>query len=125
VTQNGDWPAFSDSAEFRLFSCDGLVCTNPDYLERNERRWPSTLIPNGVDLERFKPGESDRRWLGLPPGRPVILMVSALIERKRVLEGIRAVAPLEASLVVAGDGPLRQDAVVLARQLLPDRFRLV
>ena len=126
ITQNGDWPAFSNAAEFRSFSCDGLVCTNPDYLARNRERWNCALIPNGVDLERFKPGSGRRVELGLPPDKPVILMVSALIESKRVLDGIRAVAALDsATLIVAGDGPLRQEVTRLAGELLPGRFELV
>lgn len=126
VTQNGDWPALSNDAEFRTFRCDGLVCTNPDYFERNRQKWNCALIPNGIDLARFSPGISERERLGLPLGKPIILMVSALIESKRVLEGIRAVAGLdEAVLVVAGDGPLRDEAENLARQLLPGRFQRV
>ena len=126
VTQNGDWPAFSDAAEFRTFACDGLVCTNPDYVARNQDRWNCGLIPNGVDLERFTPGPGHREAFGLPPDKPVILMVSALIASKRVLDGIRAVAELDdAVLVVAGDGPMRDEVTRLAGQLLPRRFRLV
>ena len=126
VTQNGDWPAFSDRSEFATFSCDGLVCTNPDYLARNELRWNCALIPNGVDLEQFKPGPSEREAFGLSPDRRVILMVSALIESKRVLDGIRAVSAIEdATLVVAGDGPLRQEVSALADELLPGRFKRV
>lgn len=123
VTQNGDWPAFDDAAEFRWFSCDGLVCTNPDYLARNRDRWNCALIPNGADLTRFSPGAAQRDRFGLPADKPVVLMVSALIESKRVLDGIRAVAELEdAFLVVAGDGPLRQEVGSLADWLLPGRF---
>lgn len=126
VTQNGDWPAFSDRAEYRLFSCEGLVCTNPDYFSRNADRWNCRLIPNGVDLALFKPGAGDRDRLGLPSDRPIILMVSALITSKRVIDGIRAVAELpDAFLIVAGDGPLRQQVTKLAEELLPNRFRLV
>jgi glycosyltransferase involved in cell wall biosynthesis len=126
VTQNGDWPAFSDKSEYRTFSCAGLVCTNPDYLSRNAGRWNCRLIPNGVDLVRFRPGAPERARLGLPADKPIILMVSALITSKRVEDGIRAVAVLpDASLVVAGDGPLRQQVTALAEQLLPGRFSLV
>ena len=126
VTQNGDWPAFSDKAEFRTFSCDGLVCTNPDYAERNRDRWNCAVIPNGVDVERFTPGPGTRDVFGLPPDKPVVLMVSALIASKRVLDGIRAVAELDdAVLVVAGDGPLRDEVTRLAEQLLPQRFKRV
>jgi glycosyltransferase involved in cell wall biosynthesis len=123
VTQNGDWPDFSNYGEFRTFRCDGLVCTNPDYLMRNKDVWNCALIPNGIDLQKFTPGASERERLGLPLGRPIVLMVSAMIESKRVLDGIRAVAELEdAVLVVAGDGPLRDEAEGLAREFLPGRF---
>lgn len=126
VTQNGDWPATSRQAEFRWFGCDGLVCTNPDYLARNKDRWRSALIPNGVDLQRFSPGPAERERFGLPADTPVVLMVSALIASKRVADGVRAVAGLPgAHLVVAGDGPLRDDVATLAEQLLPGRYQRI
>lgn len=124
VTQNGDWPAYSNSAEYRLFSCDGLVCTNPSLFERNRARWQCSLIPNGVDPARFHPGPAQRESLGLPADRPIVLIVSALVEAKRVLEGIRAVARLpEPFLLIAGDGPLREKVERLAEELLPGRFK--
>lgn len=123
VTQNGDWPAFARTAEYRFFACDGLVCTNPAYLERNASRWNCALIPNGIDLDHFSPGPEALAALGLPQDRPIVLMVSAFIDSKRVLDGIRAVAELpDAALVVAGDGPLRQEADLLAARLLPSRY---
>lgn len=127
VTQNGDWPAYSDDAEYGLFSCDGLVCTNPDYFERNQARWRSALIPNGVDTTRYSPGPGDRERFGIPGQRPVVLMVSALAASKRVAVGLEAVAALpEAFLVVAGDGPERRTIDKMAAELLPGRFlRLV
>ena len=122
VTQNGDWPAFSNSAEFRTFRCDGLVCTNPDFAARNAARWPVATIPNGVS-EAFRPGPTARARFGLPKDRKVVLMVSALIETKRVADGIRAVARLpEVHLAVAGDGPLRAEIADLAASQLPGRF---
>lgn len=126
VTQNGDWPAYASNSEYRTFGCDGLVCTNPDYLERNRAKWNCALIPNGVDLERFYPGAAERARFGFPEDRPIILMVSAFIATKRVLEGIRAVAQLDdAFLVVAGDGPLRDEGQALADELLPGRFKRI
>lgn len=123
VTQNGDWPAYSDKAEFRFFSCDGLVCINPDYLKRNRDRYRCALIPNGVDLSVFKPGQGDRARFGIPDDGPIILMVSALIESKNVAEGIKAAAGIPgATLVVAGDGPLRKSLAELAARLLPGRY---
>ena len=123
VTQNGDWPAFSDAAEFRFFRCDGLVCTNPDYQQRNASRWRTALIPNGIDPARYADAQADRAGFGLPQDRPIVLMVSAFIETKRVLDGMRAVAPLEGvHFVVAGDGPLRDEVDRLAADILPGRF---
>ncbi len=125
VTQNGDWPAHQRRWESRFFSCDGLVCTNPLYFERNRERWFSKLIPNGIAPDRFHPGSGNRALMGLPENRPVVLMVSALDEGKRVLEGMKAVARIpDAFLVVAGDGTLRKEVERLASDLLPGRFLL-
>jgi glycosyltransferase involved in cell wall biosynthesis len=124
VTQNGDWPAISNDSEFKTFGCEGLVCTNPDYLERNRDRWRCALIPNGIDATRFTPGAAERARLGLPEQGPVVLMVSALIPSKRVEDGVRAVSHMPgAQLVVAGDGPEREAVDRLAAELLPGRFR--
>lgn len=126
VTQNGDWPAFCDTAEFRLFGCEGLVCINPDYFERNASRYRAALIPNGVDQCRFSPGPPQRAKFGISGDGPVILMVSALIPSKNVADGIDAVSLIpDAQLVIAGDGPLRDELRALAEDRLGDRHRFV
>lgn len=123
VTQNGNWPAISDAAEFRFFACDGLVCTNPDFEAETRDRWRTALIPNGIHPHRFASVEPDRAALGLPQDRPVVLMVSALIDTKSVMEGMQATAAVHnAHFVVAGDGPLRDEVDQLAAQILPGRF---
>jgi glycosyltransferase involved in cell wall biosynthesis len=123
VTQNGDWPAFANNSEFRFFGCEGLVCTNPDFYERNKARWRCRLIPNGVDCDRFSPGSAQRDLFDIPTDRPIVLMVSALIPTKRVEVGVDAVSRIpKAHLVVAGDGPLRDIITDKAAQLLPGRF---
>jgi glycosyltransferase involved in cell wall biosynthesis len=123
VTQNGDWPVRARNSEYRFFACDGLVCINPDYYDAGRARWPAALIPNGVALDRFSPGEPDRARFGLPAKGPVVLMVSALIGSKRVDEGVRAVANLpDVHLVCAGDGPERAEVDNLAGTLMPGRF---
>ena len=126
VTQNGDWPLHRKNSEFRWFSCDAVVCTNPDYLDAHGSHWPSQLIGNGVDTERFRPGPAERARFGLAPGVPLALMVSALIPEKRVVEGIRCVARAEGvHLVVAGDGPLRGEVDRTGRETLGARYRRV
>jgi glycosyltransferase involved in cell wall biosynthesis len=123
VTENGDWPAFSDRAEFRFFSCEGLVCTNPVFYERNKTRWNCSLIPNGIDCDRFSPGASQKSQFGLPATGFVVLMVSALAPNKKVQAGIEAISKIQdAHLVVAGDGPLRGAIDDAARRLLPGRY---
>jgi glycosyltransferase involved in cell wall biosynthesis len=126
VTENGDWAAYSNESEYRLFGCEGLVCTNPDFYERNRGRWRARLIPNGVDCARFSPGPHQRSLFGLPQNQLVVLMVSALIPSKRVDVGIESVSQIpNAHLVVAGDGPMRKAIEAMAVQRLPGRFTLL
>jgi glycosyltransferase involved in cell wall biosynthesis len=122
VTQNGDWPAQRRNSEYRWFSCDGLVCTNPEFYERHKNDWHCALIPNGVDVERFFPATRQ-----LQPqtysGRPRILIVSALAACKRVDEGLRAAAKVpDCEVLVAGGGPLAEEIDSLGRELLGDRY---
>jgi glycosyltransferase involved in cell wall biosynthesis len=126
VTQNGDWMVQARNWEYKHFGCDALICTNPEYYARHKDKYPCALIPNGVDTARFHPGDRDRarEQFGLPPGVPVILIVSALTPSKRVLDGIRAAAAIPgAHLVVAGDGEQRAAVDALGNELLKDRFR--
>jgi glycosyltransferase involved in cell wall biosynthesis len=126
VTQNGDWMVRCRQREYRHFGCDGLICTNPEFFERHRQSWRAALIPNGVDPARFFPGPGVRGALGLPEAMPLVLMVSALIPSKRVLDGIRAVAALSGvGLVVAGDGELRDPVRELAEECMPGRFWLL
>jgi glycosyltransferase involved in cell wall biosynthesis len=126
VTQNGDWPAYSNDAEYSFFGCDGLVCINPDYFERNRKAYRCALIPNGVDTLRFVPGPADRAGFQLDSEGPVVLMVSALIPPKNVARGIAAVSTIpNARLVVAGDGPLRDEIRAQAEQAMPGRFQQI
>lgn len=123
VTENGDWPARTTDAEYRLFGCEGLVCINPDFYNSNKDRWFSALIPNGVNIEKFKAGKLKRERFGLPAERIIVLMVSALIPSKRVDVAIEVVSRVpNAHLVVAGDGPMRASILASAQRLLPDRF---
>jgi glycosyltransferase involved in cell wall biosynthesis len=126
VTQNGDWPVHATNYEYRFFGCEGVVCTNPDFYERNKDHWFCRTIPNGVDCERFRPGKPRRSDFGLPTDRPVVLMVSALIPSKHVERGIEAVSKIPgAHLVIAGDGPLRATIDALGDRMLPGRFTRV
>jgi glycosyltransferase involved in cell wall biosynthesis len=128
VTQNGDWMVQARNSEFKHFGCDGLICTNPEYFERHREKYRCALIPNGVDLKSFGPAADRavaRREFDLPIDATVILIVSALIPSKRVMEAIRLAhaAMPDGYVVVAGDGEQRGEVDSLGRELLGPRFR--
>lgn len=70
------------------------------------------LLPNGVDLERFTPGDQDaaRRLLGLEPRAPLVAMVARFNKVKGHEVALRAFAEVlrglpEARLLLVGHGP--------------------
>ncbi len=84
-----------------------------------------TVVPNGVDTDRFAPlplAEA-RRLLGLPPAAPVLVSVGTLVERKgfhRVIDllpALRREHPDLAFLVVGGSGPEGDWSERLRRQV--------
>ncbi|HUF96766.1 MAG TPA: glycosyltransferase family 4 protein [Ilumatobacter sp.] len=89
------------------------------------RELPTTIVPPGVDTERFRPlNDAERRaaraHLGLPIDAQIIAAVSRLVPRKGFDTAIRAVAKLASShpnavLVIAGGG--REDARLRALAL--------
>ncbi len=96
-----------------------------DELVRRGVRAPVAVVPTGVDLARFRPGDrgAARRALGLPDGDPVLLYVGRLDREKsvdRVLLAFERVASTvpRARLVVVGHGKeaerLRRRARTLA-----------
>jgi glycosyltransferase involved in cell wall biosynthesis len=123
VTQNGDHPPRRTNSEYKLFHCDGLVCTNPEFYAYNKDTWRSVLIPNGIDVTLFSPGSGARVELGLPPEGKLVVMASALIPSKNVTLAVRAVAQIPGvTLAIAGDGPCRDEVDGLAHELLPGRY---
>ena len=86
---------------------------------------PISVIPNGIDLDRFSPGGT-RIETGL--AKPLILCVASLHRNnhKRVELAIRAVARLpEASLLICGAGPDQSYFQALGNDLLGEsRFSI-
>ncbi|MBI1324687.1 glycosyltransferase [bacterium] len=132
VTQNGDWPVRAGNREYRFFGCEGLVCVSPEHESRCRGRFPTVIIGNGVDIDRFRPHRfSEDRSLPvgieehLPAsesGTKIVLVCAALTQEKRVDAAIKAVSRSPGTfLLVVGDGPLKSDLVGLAGHLLPGR----
>ena len=94
---------------------------------------PLTIVPPGVDVERFRPFDdaervAARRHLGLPVDAELIVAVSRLVPRKGFDTAIRAVAELapkrpDLLLAIAGAGRDRSRLEQLAQSLgAPVRF---
>lgn len=89
-----------------------------------------TVIPNWVDARRFRfttpqAREAARAEMGLPPGRPLAVCLSALTEEKRIDLAIRTVGAMQDwTLLIVGDGPDRGALAALASRW-PSRVRLL
>jgi phosphatidylinositol alpha-1,6-mannosyltransferase len=82
---------------------------------------PVRLAHPGVDPERFRPVDASflRKRYGLE-GRPVILSLTRMVERKRLRDLILALPEVvrrapETALVLCGTGPERESLMALAR----------
>jgi len=108
------------------FQPDHLVVFSETVAELVRMRSPQkvSVIPNGVDLDKFTP-QGTRIDFGLPT--PVILCVASLQcqNHKRLELAMQAVARLpQGSLVVCGDGPDRGYFQTLGEELLGERFAI-
>lgn len=110
------------------FSRSILAEHHPDALGR------LTLVPGGVDTDRFRPSEARddlRRRLGWEPDDEVLLTVRRLAPRMGVSQLLRAMSRIaarrpRARLVVVGDGFLRPSLEAEAAQLgLGERVRFM
>lgn len=117
---------------FCLSKCDRII-TLSEYMKKeavkihNIKPGKITVIPGGVDTERFRPPSSKaeaRRRLSLPEDKFIILTVRNFTRRTGLIELIKACRGIleregNIILVIVGDGPLKgeMEAVI-------DRYRL-
>jgi len=86
-----------------------------------------TVIPRGVDETVFTPITAsdrahNRERYGIDADAQVALFLGSLTEEKNVFDAIRAIGLLDDwVLLIAGDGPDRQDAERLADEVAPGR----
>jgi glycosyltransferase involved in cell wall biosynthesis len=88
------------------------------------------VVYPGVETERFQRGrrERARERLGIPHDETVFLSVSKLHRRKRLDRAMAIfaeLAPENSVFYVLGDGPHREMYRAVARDVAPDRIRLV
>lgn len=99
--------------------------TMADVVDKQRPNQPVTIIPNGVNMDRFKP-EGNQIDLGL--NKPIVLCVASLNrnDHKRVELAIQAIAKLSyGSLLICGNGPDREYFQALGEQLLgANRFAI-
>ncbi len=80
-------------------------------------------IPNGVDCERFKPGQKSLK-LDMP--HPIVLSCGALVPLKRHELAIKAVSQMsKGSLIIVGKGERKDYLSKLGHEYLPDRFKII
>ena len=95
-------------------SADVVFCytaADEQRLRAVDVRTDVSVVPNGIDTSRFRPGGPTSE---LVCGEPAVLFVGRLVEGKRPMDAVRAVSHLRetypgARLSVCGDGSLRED----------------
>ena len=122
ITLVGSAPAFRRVTRFALERSDAVTAVSRWLARESEAQFgpcPSIrVIPNFVDVAAFQP-RADRRF---DPERPVLCHVSNFRPVKRVGDVVRAFARVrgrlpEALLLMVGEGPEREPAEALAREL--------
>lgn len=104
----------------RVFQAADRVQTISRYLADFARsmgyRGEISIIPNGVDVGRFRNPKHNAKQA---KEKTVLITISRLVPKNAVDDSIRALAllPETVSLRIIGDGPLREELESLAREL--------
>jgi glycosyltransferase involved in cell wall biosynthesis len=109
VLKNLPFP-FEKFRAYTLKNADFVIGRNAEAVEITRRkgyRGPAAVVPNGVDIELFRPLNRDaaRRFLGLSGF--VCGYIGRLVEQKGLAEIIQAIkdCPADVNVVFAGSGP--------------------
>lgn len=90
----------------RFFHTDRVIAESPHYLKLFSDKYPTTLIPGGVNVNTFSPQKVSRKELYLPQNKFIVFSSSALTPIKRIGFLIEAVSKIDNTyLLIAGNGP--------------------
>ena len=105
-----------------LSRADAIVCPSEDTKARVDRNvtvdTPAVVVPNGVDTDFFAPDDGDafRERYDLPDGT-LLGYTGRHGYEKHLSEFLRAAEGIDATVVVGGDGPAREELEELAADL--------
>ena len=126
VRQRAGLAAYTPLLRRVLDRLDLIIASSPDMVAHSEFLAPVAekcrVIPFGIHTERFAATpevEARARELRAPHARPIVLFVGRLIYYKGVDVLMRAMADVDADLVVVGRGPLEGELrqIAVARRM--------
>jgi len=127
ITLVGSDPSYKSVVDFSINQSDGVTAVSEYLKEETFRRFDIKrdieVIPNFIDLDRFKKSNKDHFKKAIcPNGEKVVVHVSNFREVKRVPEVVSIFHRIlengiEAKLLLVGDGPERQKAESKCREL--------
>jgi glycosyltransferase involved in cell wall biosynthesis len=105
-----------------LANCDALIATSPNYVESSpdlrRLRKRTVVIPYGIRVEEFRdPPAAAVAAIRRGRSTPLLLAVGRLVYYKGFDFLVRAMAQIDATLLLVGDGPLRHSLERTAREL--------
>ena len=124
ITVVGADRAYTRPTRFALEQSDAVTAVSKFLADETTLmfgvRRPVVVVPNFVDVERYKPG-SKGRYYERPDGERVVVHVSNFRPVKRVADVVRTFAQIVASvparLILAGEGPDLEHAMAVAADL--------
>lgn len=126
ITLVGKDPTYEPVVTFSINQSDGVTAVSKDLRKETYHSFKITceieVIPNFIDLEKFKKQKKDHFKKAIcPNGESLIVHTSNFREVKRVLDVVRIfnniVKEIPAKLLMIGDGPERDNAEALCREL--------
>jgi len=127
ITLVGKNASYAPVVTFSINQSDGVTAVSQDLKNDTLRHFPIcrqdiVVIPNFIDLKRFKKQNKDHfKRLICPNGEPLLVHTSNFRKVKRVEDVIKIFASVRnhipAKLVMVGDGPDRPKAEELCREL--------